>query len=89
VIEYPLYLQFQGNPDVSFSPTRRSTVLKHSDEEGAAWKSRVARHYLHSEDSLHDLSAFNAFSLAYWVRRSQVQQDPIKFTREGTGKIME
>ena len=57
--------------------------------QGAAWKARVARHYLHKDDSLHDLSIFNAFNLAYWVRRSQVQADPIQFTREGTGKVIQ
>ena len=79
----------QGNPDVSVNPERRASPLKHTEEEGDAWKARVARHYLHKDDTLHNLSAFNAFNLAYWVRRSQVQADPIQFTREGTGKIVE
>ena len=57
--------------------------------QGVAWKARVARHYMHKDDSLHDLSIFNAFSLAYWVRRSQVQDDPSQFTRFGTGKVMQ
>ena len=79
----------QANPDVSLNPARRSQPLKYTEEEGDAWKSRVSRHYMHKDDSLHELSAFNAFSLAYWVRRSQVQADPLQFTREGTGKVVE
>ena len=82
-------LTTQGNPDVSVNPARRATALKYTEEEGDAWKTRVARHYMHKDDSLHNLSAFNAFNLAYWVRRSQVQADPIQFTREGTGKVVE
>ena len=82
-------LLVQGNPDVSLDPSRRRTLLKHTEEVGDAWKKRTARHYMHKDDSLHELSAWNAFSLSYWVRRSQVQADPIQFTREGTGKVVE
>ena len=85
----PPHVLLQANPDVSLNPSRRGETLKHTEEEGHAWKERVQRHYMHKDDSLHNLSMLNAFSPAYWERRMQVQRDPAHFTREGAGKAME
>ena len=76
----------QTNPDSNFDPERRRTMLRFTDEQGDAVKSRTMSYYMHKDDSLAKLSIFNAFDPAYWSRRSEVNKDA-SATRQGDGSI--